>query len=615
MQMSRRRFFGAASGLAALGWLGATPAAAGPSIPLPPVPLPIPDLPPIIHASPLNFSSPALRRFVDELPRIPTAPASGALTARAAAHRYHPDLPATTALGYHGPVDGGGGHTGILGPTLEARAGAESTLSFHHDIDGHPLAEAVDLTMHGASELDRTNPPTTVHLHGAPSHPASDGHPTIMWRRGGTQVNHYANRQEAATLWYHDHAMGITRLNVQAGLAGLYLLRDEFDTGRADNPLGLPAGEREVPIVVQDRTFNADGSLQPRLVRYQPGGYNQMGQFGDVAVVNGVAWPRLAVRRGLYRIRLLQGSNSRTYRFAFSNGMRFHVIGGDQGLLNSPAATDHVTMTSGERVDLLVDFSGLDDGESVTLVNTALNSFGNTGFMIPTLGEIMRFDAAGEREETRIPARLRGAPDLPPAIAPASADDADAPARTMTFLGRADLDRVAAVLPVMMSMNNLPFLSADIDVARAGTTEVWRVANVLPLEHPVHLHLATFRILGRQKLLSAAYMAAHPPPLDNDVRWTPDPSPFVVGPLAPAAEWESGWKDTTLVEADSVLTILVRWPSVADLGFDPDQLVPAPAGAEVAPQVDPDAIRGYVWHCHNLDHEDHDMMQRIRVLG
>ncbi|MGW0045176.1 multicopper oxidase family protein [Rhodococcus sp. NPDC003348] len=604
MELSRRGFFGLAGSVAAVGWLGAPSASARPGVPIPPPPVPIPDLPPA-GPFPLNFASPPLRRFVTDLPRLPTAAASGTLTAQSSIHTYHPDLPATTVLGYH---------DGILGPTLEARLDVPTTVSFVNSIDVNPLGGAVDLTMEGATEEDRTNPRTTVHLHGARSRPDSDGHPLITWRRGGVQTNHYANDQEAATLWYHDHAMANTRLNVQAGLAGFYLLRDEFDTGRADNPLGLPAGEFEVPIVVQDRTFNADGTLQPMLARYVPSGYNQGGQFGDVAVVNGVAWPRMTVRRTLYRLRLLQGSNSRTYRFAFSNGMPFTVIGGDQGLLDESVRTDHVVMTSGERADLLVDFSALAPGESVTLVNTALNSVGNAVIAIPPLPEIMRFDAdRAVAEPVRVPARLRGGPGLPPAIAPATTDGV-AGTRVMTFLARFDLDRTAAVLPLMGSINNLPFLTDDIDVAGAGTTEIWHVVNTFPFEHPVHLHLARFRVLGRQKLWTAGYMATWPPPLEDGVRWAPDPAPFLIGERASPASWEAGWKDTTLVESDSVLTLLVHWPSVADLGFDPDAPIPVPADA-AGGHGDHEEVRGYTWHCHNLEHQDHDMMQQIRVRG
>lgn len=408
--------------------------------------------------------------------------------------------------------------------------------------------------------------------------------------------------------------MANTRLNVQAGLAGFYLLRDEFDTGRADNPLGLPAGEFEVPIMVQDRMFNADGTLQPRLARFQPPGYNQGGQFGDVAVVNGVAWPRMPVRRTLYRLRLVQASNSRTYRFGFSNGMRFTVIGGDQGLLDASVDTDHIVMTSGERADVLVDFSALAPGESVTLVNTALNSSGNAVLAVPALPEIMRFDAdQAAAAPVPIPERLRGGPGLPPAIAPATTDGVTR-TRIMTFLARFDLNRTAAVLPLEGTINNLPFLTDDVDVARAGTTEIWHIVNTFPFEHPVHLHLARFRVLGRQKLWTAGYMAASLPPLEEGIRWAPDPSPFLIGQRTLPAAWEAGWKDTTLVESDAVLTLLVHWPSVADLGFDPDAPIPVPADAEGHHGADQE-IRGYTWHCHNLEHQDHDMMQPIRVQG
>lgn len=565
--------------------------------------MPLPDLPPIVDASPTNFSSPSLRKFVTELPRIPAIAATEpiSLEARVVQHRYHPDLPATAALGYH---------DGILGPTIEATAHTDTRVSIKNSIETHPLGYDIDLTMHGAQAADKENPRITAHLHGGLTEPRSDGHPTISWRRGGVQSNRYGNRQTAATLWYHDHAMAITRLNVEAGLAGFYLLRDEYDTGTADNPLGLPSGEQETCLVIQDRTFNADGSLQPRLARFQPAGYNQLGQFGDVAVVNGVAWPDMPVRRGLHRFRVLQGSNSRTYRFEFSNSMPFWVIGTDQGLLDAPVETTGVTMTSGERVDILVDFALVPAGTSVTLVNTAPNSPGNTAFLVPTLRDIMRFDVQpGESIAGALPGPLLGRPGQTAVPTNDALQSKVSRTRNMTFLARTDFNRVEAVLPMMMSMNNLPFMSDDIDVAKAGTTELWRVANVLPMEHPVHIHLAKFKIVGRQRLLSAAYMAAHPVPLENDVRWNPDPSPFVVGPPEPAQAWESGWKDTTYVGPDSVLTLLVRWPSADEMGFDPDAQVAVPPDAETLS----DDVRGYVWHCHNLEHEDHDMMQRIRV--
>ncbi|NKS26559.1 multicopper oxidase domain-containing protein [Rhodococcus hoagii] len=184
----------------------------------------------------------------------------------------------------------------------------------------------------------------------------------------------------------------------------------------------------------------------------------------------------------------------------------------------------------------------------------------------------------------------------------------------MTFLARFDLNRTAAVLPLVGTINNLPFITDDVDIAKAGTTEIWQVVNTFPFEHPVHLDLARFRVLGRQKLWTAAYMAASLPPLEEGIRWAPDPSPFLIGEPAPPAAWEAGWKDTTLVEADAVLTLLVHWPSVDELGFDPDAPIPIPHDAE-GHHGDHLEIRGYTWHCHNLEHQDHDMMQQIRVQG
>ena len=376
------------------------------TIPLPPFPGGLGPIPQPPSNSPLVTSSPPLRPYVDDL-WVPPAHRSGAeLTARAVRHRYHADLPPTRAFGY-------GDH--ILGPTITAHSGEELALSFGNRLGEHPLAEYVDESMMATTGADRTDPRTTVHLHGAPTAPASDGFPTICWRRNGMQHNRYGNRQEAATLWYHDHAVGITRLNVQAGLAGVYLVRDAHDTGEADNPLGLPAGERELPLVLQDRTFKTDGSLEARQFNFLPHDMNQAGQLGDVAVVNGVAWPRHRVARGLYRLRVVLGANGRVFRLQFSNSMRFWVIGGDQGLLDAPQAVRSITMSPGERADLLVDF-GSADGGAVDLMNTAENSIGNALFVVPTLRRIMRFHLSGPRERARVPETLRGGPRRPPRL-------------------------------------------------------------------------------------------------------------------------------------------------------------------------------------------------------
>ncbi|MGV9825672.1 MULTISPECIES: multicopper oxidase family protein [unclassified Gordonia (in: high G+C Gram-positive bacteria)] len=598
-------------------------AADPPSIPLPPLPGNIGPQPQWPTTSPADFRSPPLARYVDALTVPPTGDAGGTLRAHEAVHRYHRDLPATRAWGYGAT----GADRHILGPTLTARSGEVADIAVVNALGRHILAGDVDTTMMGVTDRDRTQPRTTMHLHGAPTAPDSDGHPLITWRPGGTATHRYHNRQEAATLWYHDHAVGVTRLNVHAGLAGFYLVRDDFDTGAPDNPLGLPSGDQELPLVIADRTFNTDGSLQYRQFWFLPEGMNQGGQWGDVAVVNGTAWPRHTVSRRLYRLRLLCGANSRSYELAFANRMRFWVIGSDQGLIDRPSPVRSLVLTPGERADVLVDFGELADGESVELINIARNSIGNTGFMVPPLREIMRFDARGARVPARIPDTLRGGRRRPAALPPPRRPDR---VRVVTLMWALN---AAASLPVpvraMLMINNLGFMSDDVDRARAGTVERWDIVNILPVEHPVHIHLARFRVLGRRSLDSTRYVAAHPPPVRMGIRWSPSPEGFTFGPVQGPRAWERGLKDTVHCPEDTVTSLLVYWPSAAELGFDPDAAIEVPDGAERA-QTGPgmsdsvmshsmnaadEPLRGYVWHCHNLDHEDHDMMQRIRVIG
>ncbi|MFW0785693.1 multicopper oxidase domain-containing protein [Gordonia sp. CPCC 206044] len=626
-EFSRRRWLAATLGVGVTATLGrpAIADARPPSVPLPPLPGNLPQQPQPAINSPLNFSSPPLPRYVDDLTLPAVRPADGLVVAQDSMHRFHRDLAPTRVWGY-------GPH--IHGPVLEAQSDVPSHIRFRNSLGRHVLADDVDTTMMGVRDEDRIRPRMVVHLHGAPTSPEYDGHPTIAWRPGGVAEHRYDNRQEAATLWYHDHAMGITRLNVQAGLAGFYLVRDRFDTGRADNPLGLPSGEHELPLLIADRTFNADGTLQARQVVFLPQGGNQGGLWGDVGLVNGVAWPTHTVARGLYRLRLLNGSNSRTFRLTFSRPLPFWVIGSDQGLFDRPEQITALTLVPGERMDVLVDFGALADGESVEVRNVAPNSIGNTLFMVPPLTSVMRFVARGATVRTgTVPHRLRGGPNLPATLPKPPTLQRH---RTMTLMWTANAAH-SLPLPVraMLLINNLAFMSDDVDVARAGTVERWDIVNTLPFEHPIHIHLARFRVIGRRALNSGAYVAAHPPPVDVDRRWAPSPAPYVFGPVHPPELWERGFKDTVHCPEDTVTSLLVEWPSADDLGFDPDAVIRVPAGAEMVAMSDGGAhhvtgsgsrqpahrdhqhpqagTRGYVWHCHNLDHEDHDMMQRLRV--
>lgn len=198
---------------------------------------------------------------------------------------------------------------------------------------------AVDHTIHGAEEF-RPDVRNIVHLHGSNTPAAFDGDPDQWYTPGLTEVGpafvsdrfEFPNRQRATTLWYHDHAIGITRLNVYAGLAAFYLLRDQ-----AEDRLPLPKGPFEIPIMIQDRTFNPDASL------FYPAAWVPE-FFGNTILANGKVWPFLNVEPRRYRFRLLNGSNARFYTLRFDPKLPFHVIGVDGGLLERPVTVKEITL-------------------------------------------------------------------------------------------------------------------------------------------------------------------------------------------------------------------------------------------------------------------------------
>lgn len=556
------------------------------------------------HA-PLIFHSPPIEPFRDSVAPLPVWSGSEfTVEAAVGVHRFHSELAPSAAFGYGG--------RGYLGPVLETQSGTPATLRFRNSLSRHVFAKDIDTTLHGVSEADRLLPRSVVHLHGAVAPPRFDGHPEATVLPGGEFVHEYPNRQEAAALWYHDHAMGITRLNVYAGLASMYLLRDRWDTGRADNPLGLPAGEFEIPLMVQERIFTAEGALSVRSTPIVPEGGWEGGAVGDVGLVNGVAWPQLDVARGLYRFRLINAGSFSVWNLFFSNAMRFWVIGNDGGLLDAPVATTSVRLAPAERLDVLVDFGGLAPGETVLLCNDEPVPGQAAIIGEVTLPFFCRFRAAASAGfRGPVPRRLRGGRGKPPRLPVVPRPQR---VRNLTISQPFEL----RLPPSIMSLNNLSFDSDDIELPRQGSVEQWNFINVTPDPHPIHVHLVTFRVLGRQSIDTSAFTTANPQPAVGR-RWTPSAERFVTGPLEPAAPWEAGWKDTVRADGNAITRIIVRFPTADELGFDPDETFAAPTraaagGHGAASGQEPRDLQGYVWHCHVLDHEDHDMMLRFRTL-
>jgi spore coat protein A len=589
-------------------------------------------------------TSPVLTRFTERLPVPPVidmrAGGTVSLDEVNGLHRFAAGLPATPTLGYvpasSAPVPAD--VDAYLGPTIEASRDHPITLTVHNRLTGEPLASYVDTSLEGVSALDRTAPRTAVHLHGAHDPSSSDGGPTATFRPGESATYTYPNDQDATGLWYHDHALGITRLNVLAGLAGGYLLRDGFDTGRGDNPLGLPFGGYEIPLFVQDRSFNRDGTFAypvgPFVGTSRPDYPTVWAPefFGDVATVNGKAWPRLDVDRAIYRFRVYNGSNARVYRFSLRapNGAPVGVgvwqIGTDGGLLDSPAPVDRLLLAPGERADLLVDFRGLNRGQRVVLTNDAPAPYpdgaaapGRGGIPLRT---IMQFRSTGHRaaagEPSRVPSILRTGETHAPLVMPT-------PTATRTVELNEVLDPATGA-PTEVLLNNLGFhqhvpgdgtlipRTTSIETPVLNTVEEWDIVNTTVDAHPIHLHLVQFRVLNRQPIDAAAYLLAFnpdlPAPSASDKGPWPVPSVdgFTSGAAVPPAPGERGWKDTVLAPPGQVTRIVVPFGGTA-------------AGLVAAYTGDPpDAavqrfVGDYVWHCHILEHEDNDMMLPYRVVA
>ncbi|MGV9711650.1 multicopper oxidase family protein [Gordonia sp. NPDC003424] len=562
--------------------------------------------PPLDHEQPtvpgipfFTYRSPELVPFVDDLPRLPVIAPPQRLDAATASHRFHRDLDPSPSLGFGGLTH--------HGPTIESGAGDEPVITFTNRMGRHPMAVDIDTTLHGASEMDRQRPPLVIHLHGAPNRPADDGYPTSPFRPGRSNTYRFGNPPQAAPLWYHDHSMGTTRLSMYAGLAAHYHVRDEWDTGRPSNPLGLPADEYEVALIMCDKLFYPDGRLRYGNTPTVAPGHWTGGMVGDTMVVNGTVWPRMAVDRGLYRFRIVSASQLNDYRLALSDGSPFWVIGSDGGLLDAPVLVRALDISAAERYDILIDFGDRQAGETVQLINTMQISWVGQVNGATMTRPVMRFDVGSGRAAVRsVPTRLRGARRGPSSLPPVRVDPA-LPARVATLNVTLNPQNLSWAGVLAMNLNNLPFDTEDFEHPRQGTIECWDLVNAdaIMQPHSVHLHLVRFRVVGRWDFDKVRYLAENPPPVFG-IRWTPPVNPYLTsGRLAPAP-YERGWKDTVRCPPNQVTRILVRWPTADELGFDPDTVFHG---------VNGERLQGYVWHCHLTDHEDNEMMQRLRVVA
>jgi spore coat protein A len=389
----------------------------------------------------------------------------------------------------------------------------------------------------------------TVHQHGQVTDGDSDGHPDDLIAPGESKEYGYPNRttgvssqMTARTMWYHDHAQDVTGRNVMMGLAGFYLLRD-----------GTPADtfiprQFEVPLVLQDRTINSNGTI------FYPGPIESgnLGFQGDVVLVNGVIQPRFTVQRTKYRFRVLNGSNGRQYRLALSPAQKLIEIATEGGFIAEALPLDSLFIAQAERYEFVIDFTHAPDQ---VVLHNILDDADR-----PRLRDLLRFDVTG--------------PALPSNPIPS-------PLRSITTLQAKDATVHRSFLfhksNGEFQINGKTFDPNRIDAfPRAGTTEIWTVTNGGGgWTHPVHIHLINFQIL------------------DRDGR--------------PPAPQEVGFKETVFLPGGGSARVIMQWPDVP----------PAAPGAPVPlPGPNPPGTfrNRYVFHCHNLEHEDHDMMGQFAVL-
>jgi spore coat protein A len=503
-----------------------------------------------------------LTPFVEPLPIPPVLQPTGTrpdgvpqytVSVEPAIQSVHPALPATDLWTYNGAWPAA---------TIVATQGQPIEVTYQNNLPaggggnrGNNLLE-VDTCAHGPNYYGNSKRIVT-HLHGGHLPARVDGQPEFTILPGEIDIYEYPNNQEAGTVWYHDHALGITRLNVYGGMAGFYLIADSEDTLGPDNAFGLPSGEYEIGLAIQDRTFNTDGSLF----------YNAQLEDafkGDKIVVNGKVWPFLNVKQGKYRFRLLNGSQSREYIYRLENitdpgnDPSFILVGTDLGLVSAPIDLGNTIgpVSPAERMDVVIDFSGFPTGTEIIFRNDeqalpllpnimkfiVTNQIGYTGTISSTLRNVAPLDTIG------VPVRYFR---LSKESVPCSND----PGRTVNEWHVESLDGPGGNTTGKKwdDLNDFPVL---------GTREIWEFENPTNSMHPMHVHLVRFQVVSKETIGGQTILL--------------DP-------------WETNtWKDTVRVPANSRVRIIMDFE---------------------------DYLGRYAQHCHILDHEDHEMMRQFQTTN
>ena len=536
---------------------------------------------------------------------------------RSIMHKFHPDLPAVEVWGYNGTYPG---------PTFDVQVNQPILVNWINNLPAlYPIWNPANLNYHGVYDQSVR---TTVHLHGGASLARYDGYPTNTFGVGEADQYFYGNWElghTGQTLWYHDHAVGLTGNNVYAGLAGYYYLRNpSFETN-----LNLPSGNYEVPLVLQDRDIQTNCA---------PASLSQgASPWHSLAVVNGKVTPYLEVEPRKYRFRILNGAGARTFglflRTTDTNGLKnntnvvppqYTVIGTEDGFLKHATNLDSSTdgnglfLMPGERIDVVIDFSK-HAKTNLTVITKGAN--GNPSFA-PKLTNLMQF---------RVTLPL-SSPDTSAIPATNFVNDW---VETATMFGQAvstqtvqldlNLPGLYAGPPFIpggsypFALLNLKFFSdPTTEMPHAGDTEVWNFVNLSSDAHPMHVHLLDFRIgdrirfggyftnanggidLTKVPTMVTQYNKDRTNGVLKDISYYLSNNPDDNFPIQP---FEDGPKDTVRVGPYTLTQVVMKWPT--------NSIYYSTASGS---SLGDDTFGRYIYHCHILDHEDNDMMRPLTLL-
>jgi FtsP/CotA-like multicopper oxidase with cupredoxin domain len=443
----------------------------------------------------------------------------------------------TTIWRYHGEVISGPSDTlrttpnSYLGPIISVKKGAAVRIHFTNEL----------------------NEPSIIHWHGLHVPDEADGHPRLAIDPGERYIYNFKVSDRAGTYWYHPHPHGRTAIQVYAGLAGLFIIHDD-----EEKALGLPVGEFDIPLVIQDRRFTEEGQLS-----YSGTGMmdQMIGFLGDQILINGNIDTDLPVKTHPYRFRLLNGSNSRIYKLAWDDNSPMTILGTDGGLLEEPLQRSYITLAPAQRVDLWADFSTDPIGHEKNLVNLPFGSYGGEG-EYPILSVHIKEEI---EHEIILPDKLSTLNKLS--------------IEATTNRNSPRIFELAMTHGMNWTLNGRSFdmesVSKD-EIVTLGDTEIWEFRNLggngmgmmggMDLPHPMHIHGLQFQVIERG--ISEFGREA----------WETLKDGFI----------DEGWHDTVLVMPGEYVRVLLKFKDYTGL---------------------------YLYHCHNLEHEDMGMMRNFRITS